>query len=332
MITPTGITPAEYWSAIKSGNHTHLRMTFRDQNIVLSDEDVSLSGDFQISDIFNGDTDLVMGNALSKQISVSILNSSKVAHLVWTSEFSLEMGVDTYEEGENDEIITTTNWVTIGYFIGEKPNNVTSTNVIEFTAYDRMQKFDVLADGFISGFSFPATVQDIYDALCADVGMSNEAGNELPNIMSRYYNEAPVDFEGYTCREVLAWIAEACGCYAKINADGNVQMVWFTDHTNHIITGDEEFHIASIDINEGFIWNEADQMTWDEIEAYTWNEVSGFTETYRVDELKVKQINADIEVNYPNDLGEQYLHDSWESIPYRCYCSKYNRLYRSNLQ
>ena len=295
------VNDSDYYNNIKAGNLTHVRMTFTGQNIVLEDQDIDLSAGVVVNDILNGETDLVFGKAISKQVTTTFLNSSRLDGLKWTSEFTLEFGVDIGSPA-------TTYWVQIGVFSGEKPNNITSSRTIEFTAYDRMSLFNGIADDFVKGITYPATIQDIYDGLCSYVGLTNVSGDELPTIMSRSYASAPADMEGYTCRDILAWIAESCGCYAKINADGNVQMVWFTDNTSYAITGTEEFSVESGDINDGMTWDEADQLTWDEIDELTWNDVCGYSETYRIDSILVKQLNNGLDVSYPYATdGNVYL-------------------------
>lgn len=299
MITPTGVTASEYWDAIKEGNPTHTRITFLGQGIVLTDDDIDNSVGIQITDIFNNETDLVFGKALCKQLTTSIINSAKLNNLIWTGEFTLEMGV---------EIESVTNWVTIGYFSGEKPNNVTTVPAIQFIAYDRMILFDQLADNYVKTIEYPATIQDIYDGLCDFVGVENVSGDELPNIMNRSYSFAPADMEGYTFRDILAWIAEACCCYATITETGKVKMCWFTN-TTHIVTGDEEFNVESADMNSGMTWDEADTYTWDEIENLTWNEVCGYEEEYSIDRIVIKQIDNDLDIVYPLGLtdGNTYM-------------------------
>lgn len=297
MLTPTGVTYAQYWSAIKAGNPTHVRFTFLGQNIVLDDSDVYLNSGVVVTDMFNGDTDLVFGRTLSKQITVTFLNSSKLNDLKWTGEFTLEFGVDIGSPA-------TTYWVNMGYFTGEKPKNVTSVQTIAFTAYDRMSRFDILADEFVKSLAYPKTVQEIYDSLCSYVGLQNVSGDELASIMSRSFASAPAEMEGYTCRDLLAMIAEACGCYAKIDSDGKVKLVWFTDNTAHAVTGTEEFSVESGDVNDGMTWDEADTFTWDDFDNFTWNDVCGYQEALRIDRLYVKQLSSDMDINYPYDYGD----------------------------
>ena len=300
MITPSGVTSAVYWNAIKAGNPQHIRITFLGQGIVLDDSDVDITNGATLTDIINGDTDLVFGKAVSKQLHVSIINSAKLSNLQWTGEFTLEMGV---------EINGSTEWVQVGIFSGEKPNNVTSVQIISFTAYDRMMLFDQLADKFAESITYPVTLATIYNNLCAYVGIQKISGDELPNIMNRSFPSAPAEITGYTCRDILSWIAEACGCYATIDETGKVRMVWFTDNTAHAITGNEEFSVESVDVNDGMTWDEADQLTWDQIDQMTWNDVCGYRETYMIDRILVKQLDNDLDINYPEGItdGNTYM-------------------------
>lgn len=292
MLTPTGVTVADYWNAIKAGNRTHVRITFLESGIVLDDHDVYLSTGVNVTDMLNGDIDLVFGKTVCKQMTTALINSTSLDGLKWTDEFTLEFGVEIGNPA-------VTNWVTVGTFSGEEPNSIVSADIIEFTAYDRMKRFDVIADEFLTTITYPMTVQDIYDALCAFVGMSNDAGDELPNIMSRSFTTAPAEMEGYTLKDILAWIAQANGCYAKINASGNVQLIWFSDNTSYAVTGDEEFNVEAGDINPGLIWNEADLLLWDEIDQMTWNDVDG-NFVPKVDRLVVKQVQSDMDISYPS--------------------------------
>ena len=294
MIVPSGATTSEYWNAIKAGNQSHVRITFLGQNVVLTEADIEHASGISIMDVFNPEMDLVLGAAVCKQFTTSFINSDRLNGLIWTGEFTLEMGV---------EINGVTEWVTIGYFSGEKPNNITTVQTIGFTAYDRMVKFDILADNYVKNITYPITLRNIYNGLCSYVGIENVAGDELQNILNRSFASAPAEMEGYSCRDILSWIAEACGCYATITEAGKVQLVWFTN-TSHTVTGDEEFNAESSDINGGMTWDEADTYTWDEIGNLSWNEICGYQEEYSIDRVVVKQVDNDMDIVYPYGLSD----------------------------
>ena len=104
MLTPTGVTTQDYIAAIKADSPVHVRMVFNAQNITLEDQDVNITDGLVLSDILNGDIDLTFGRAVMKQLTVGILNTSRVSSLIWTDEFTLEFGV---------EINGSINWVKI---------------------------------------------------------------------------------------------------------------------------------------------------------------------------------------------------------------------------
>ena len=205
------------------------------QNITLDGNNISADGGIQLTQIQNGETDLTMGMAVSSELVVNLINSSVFTGFDWTEEFRLDFGVD---------IAGVTNWVTVGYFKGKKPERTIRTETIEFTAYDRMQLFDVLADDYVDGITYPITLANIYHGLCTYLGLSYSAGDEIADSMALSFSESPFN-GGMTCRQLLAYIAEANGCYAKIDASGNVKLAWFTDQTSaYSVDGNKYFNIS----------------------------------------------------------------------------------------
>ena len=297
MITPSGVTAAAYWNAIKAGNPQHVRITFTDQNIVLTDEDIDISAGVVIDDILNSDIDLIFGKSVMKSVRMHIFQSEKTKYLIWTGEFTLEFGV---------VISGTTRWVRVGYFSGERPSNMETSETVELIGYDRMQKFEILSDDFFSNLTYPKTLKQMYhllvDFVYGDTGSTHHYvdGDALTASFNRSYSASPVETTGYTCRDVLAWMAEAVGCYAKINAAGKCELVWFRDATSHVVSRDEEFHIEHADLYSGMIWNEFDQYTWNEAELFTWDEVAGYySAVYGVRAVKVKQTTLGMDFDVP---------------------------------
>ena len=234
MLTPSSGTLADYNSAVLGGNATHVRIVFPVQGITLTDNDISADGGITLSTVLNPETDMMIGMAVSTEVVMHLLNSSVFVGFDWTEEFHIDFGV---------EISGTTNWVTVGYFTGSKLERRTMSETIEFTAYDRMQKFDVLADAYLSTVTYPATMQTIYQGLCTYLGIGYVSGDEDSDTMAMSYSESPF-VPGITCRTLLSHIAEANGCYAKVTADGNMKLMWFTDQTsNYSIDADDYFDI-----------------------------------------------------------------------------------------
>ena len=295
MLTPTGVTAENYWNAIKAGNRQHIRMTFPG-NIVLDESDIKLGG-VRIHDVMNGDTDLTFGKAVMRELSVQFVNSDKLANINWTAEFTLELGV---------EISGSTKWVTVGLFRGDRPEKIHYVNVINFTAYDRMQQFEIPAEEFLGRLSYPQTFAQILSALCTYIGVTYTAGNELANIKTRSFNRNFLDSSVITCRDLLSVMAEACGCYAKITSAGALKMVWFNS-ASYSLDATEEFSVDAFDIGGGKTWEEMRSYTWEQARQFTWADLGGYHTVFGVSGLNVKLTEDDIGVTYGSPVGNVYM-------------------------
>lgn len=294
MLTPTGVTASEYWDAINNGNRQHMRITF-DNGVELEDSDIKLK-DTSLVDIMNGETDLTFGRAVMKEFSIVFLRSPKLDAVNWNHEFTIEMGVEI--DGE-------TEWVALGYFKGSRPEKVHYTNDVQFVAHDRMQLFEIPADVFLENLTYPKTFSEILTALCTYVGVEYEAGSELSNIKTRSFNKNFMNSDGVTCRDLLALMAEACGCYAKITAGGKLKMVWFSE-AEHTVEPDNEFSLDAFDIRKGKTWGEMAAYTWGEAAQFTWGELGGYKGIFMTNCLSVKQSEEDVGVAYGNPVGNVY--------------------------
>lgn len=213
--------------AIRAHNEQDIKITFAD-NTVLGKADVAITGDgVKITDILNGDTDYTFGKAVCKQVEMTLFNvDNKFNNFDFTQEFTLQIGV---------KVGAAFQYVTVGVFKGERPDKVRG-KLIDFTAYDRMQKFEVSASDFIENMTFPVTLGAVFSSLCAAVGVEPITTTFTNSTKNFTFN--PFSTSDYTAREVLAWIAEAAGCYARVNADGKVELNTFTTNSYKILKTD----------------------------------------------------------------------------------------------
>lgn len=284
MITPSGYTVEQYCNAIKNGC-CHARMTFPVEDIVLTDEDFESNG-IEIMDCMNPEEDLTFGTATSRELTAFIVRSNKTDSLKWINEFQLEFGAD---------INGSTVWVNAGYFTGKRPTK-TNTDIIQFVAYDRMTKFDVIADDFLTSLDYTGglTLGDIYDALCAYVGVTNVSGDEISAHMAITYTASPFSATGMTCRQILQWIAEAAGCYAKILNDGTLKMVWFSHHESEFSLKRDDCYAIDIsdihweqDPSKMKKWSDLEADKWQDLEGFTWQELEGYYSPTKINAVKL---------------------------------------------
>ena len=304
MLTPSISTFADYSEAILSGKRTHVKLTAFGQNIVFEDEDIELNGGLNITSFLNGDVDLTIGRAVMTELVVYLFRNSKVQNLRWSGQFNLEMGVEV------DGTLESTEWVTLGTFYGKRPERYEQDNVIEFHLCDAVSKLNVPFSDYANTISFtnPVSVSDLYSGICTYCGLQKVSGDELSNIMSRSYAEAlPIDDNGLTCRDVIALIAEACGCYARATNDGKIKMVWYTDHMDdYTVIGDNEFdiHVTEVDFvsNNSLkkTWAQLENFTWEDLRYYLWGELEGNEAPFKINALNVRMMQEDSGVLIPS--------------------------------
>ena len=331
MLTPSGVTAQAYIDAIKNDNQQHVRVTFTNGNIVFQDSDIDLNTGIELTDYLNAETDLTFGKAVCSTINIPFIRSLKTDTLNWTAknEIKVEFGV---------EISGTTRWVTVGYFRPTMPDRLV-TDIINIVAYDRMQLFEVAAEPFLNSITYPTTLASIYNKLCAYVGITKVSGDELSANLNRTISLNPFSAQnGATCRDILAAIAEAVGCYAKVNSDGNVTMVWFRNHNNdysllrdyiyNLEVGDIAWNLAKRwgDVSP-YVWGDLAQYTWgdmesvqftakrwDELASYTWGQMASYTwgdmqhGKYDISAVRIVQTKDDIGITYPTGAYDRNVY------------------------
>lgn len=299
MITPSGSTPKAYYEAHKN-EFTHAKITFTDSNVIFEDDEIEING-IEARQYMNSAIDLTFGTASCVETEIHLLRSNKTETLKWSDEFKLQFGFDNNNNGID--------WFDIGYFTGSKPQR-TNVDVIQFIAYDRMMKFDVPADDFIDSLDFttPKTLTQIYSALCTYIGVSSVSGDEIAANMAHSYSKCPVG-TGHSCRDILAWIAEAAGCYAIITPAGNVKMIWYTDHTEDFSLKRDD--IFAVDISEvdwlynaslRKKWSDLESEKWKDLESLTWKELEGYYSPTKVNAVKFVYSEEDVGITVPNSL------------------------------
>ena len=75
-----------------------------------------------------------------------------------------------------------------------------------------------------SAVTFPATADYVVQNICTACGVINDT----PNFQNKSFiiNNAP-DKDTCTYREVLSWVAQICGCFARFNSEGHLELKWY---------------------------------------------------------------------------------------------------------
>lgn len=218
----------EFNNAIENthGNAPKTRLKFADDEILDLVSSIRYYGGSNDSD------DVSIGTTTMARVEVSAYTDK----LLTNREFLLEQGIEL----ANGVV----EYMPIGYFTIQKPSG--DIDQVTFTAYDRMQKFE---KPYSSSLAYPTTSILILDELCQICGI--ELATTLDNAI-----EVTENLKGYTCREVLGYIASMHGFFACIDRYGRLNLRWYSNTPIekslkkiwHFEKSQDNFEIAKVEI------------------------------------------------------------------------------------
>lgn len=218
----------EFNSAIENthGNAPKTRLKFADDEILDLVSSIRYYGGSNDSD------DVSIGTTTMARVEVSAYTDKLLAN----REFLLEQGIEL----ANGVV----EYMPIGYFTIQKPSG--DIDQVTFTAYDRMQKFE---KPYSSNLAYPTTSILILNELCQICGI--ELATTLDNAI-----EVTENLKGYTCREVLGYIASMHSSFACIDRYGRLNLRWYSNTPIekslkkiwHFEKSQDNFEIAKVDI------------------------------------------------------------------------------------
>ncbi|MBQ2785869.1 MAG: tail fiber domain-containing protein [Oscillospiraceae bacterium] len=161
-----------------------------------------------------------------------------------------------------------------GVFILEKPTRA-SANAVKITGYDRIIELDKDLTSWLNSLNnWPYNLLEFARMVCTVCGLSL-VNADIPNA------DFPVpqfQCSDVTGRELMKWIGEICGCFCRSNADGNIELAWYTPSGKTITPSGEyryfpkglsyeTYEVAAIeavqiklaDSDAGALWPDADQ-------------------------------------------------------------------------
>lgn len=116
-------------------------------------------------------------------------------------------------------------YVPLGTFHIDTPTK-RKVATISCEALDGMQKFNTDCDDWWAGLAWPMTRGELLARVCDFVGVTLGTATFLGSDTS--IPSAPIAGNGLTGKDVLGWIAESAGSYARMSRSGALELVWFT--------------------------------------------------------------------------------------------------------
>lgn len=203
-----------YQSSVAFGNLIQQdSRTFRAQ-ITLGDNSITEGiRSIKINGGSNSEDDFSLGSAVSQYVEIDIAapDIQFEGH-----EFLLELGIVVNDSVEE--------YVPMGYFTAEKPEG--DEEQVSIVAYDRMVKTE--RPCFLS-LSDQTNTIDVLKAVGAITGVP-----VVTEGLASISMQKPV---GYTCREVLSYVAQLYGGFAVCNRQGQIEIKTYEDHGYTVGTG-----------------------------------------------------------------------------------------------
>lgn len=197
----------------------------------------------------------------------------------------------------------------IGVFRAVKPTKA-SRNTYKVYAYDAVSRLDGIQSTWLRSIQgqFPMSLWAFAQAVAARCGVTI-ANTALPANGS--YQVQAFYADDLTGRQLLAWVAQAAGCFLRANADGALEFAWYADRRD-IVIGPGEGAAASTLLADstGALLQDAEEYY---LLAAAAADADGVTPYYdgtlsyedytcaTIDKVQIRQSSDDVGVVFPAD-------------------------------
>ena len=144
--------------------------------------------------------------------------------------------------------LETTEWVKKGYFTVDKPTSI--GNTIPLKMLDNMSLFEKPFSGVT--LTFPTTCVEALQAICLYCGvvLSSTTFTNYDFVLS-----TRPDDDTLTCLSMVSYIAQICGCFARMDNNGYLELKWYEigafEDVCSIDGGSFEYPTGDIEIDGG---------------------------------------------------------------------------------
>lgn len=209
-------TTAEYKQAMKEGKRALLAKAsclLKNGTMLNFDHTNIMVGGLSITDGVCSSGNFDLGSAIINQLTLKINNMDEEY-----SSYDFTDAQITVWEGA--QLSSGPEWLKKGVFNASDPTETPA--VITLKALDNMTKFDSDYDG---NMTFPITIQAMVQYCCDRCGVIL-ATQLIPN--GKYViHKNPFSDAQITYRTIISHCAVIAGCFARCNADGQLELKWY---------------------------------------------------------------------------------------------------------
>lgn len=190
-------------------------ITLKDGTVLnLTNENV-WSGSLSFEDAVSSDSDLQLGAAIINKEAITLNNiyGDYSNYDFLDAVVVTQVGLEIDDEG-------TVEYIKKGTFTVDSANF--DNSLVSLTLLDFMAKFEKPFSEV--NVTFPITADALVRALCTHC---NVILGTLDFPHKTFSFATGPQKESCSCREVLSWVAQAVGCFARCNVEGKLELKWF---------------------------------------------------------------------------------------------------------
>lgn len=204
-------------------------------------------GGLYFEEASQGGEDFSIGGKVSSKVEFEFFNMAEYDGLdfVGASVFpSIGLVLNLAEveatQGDPEPVQAVMEWVPLGVFNVDKVTRTKTSSTVSIAAFDNLILFDKPYS--LSQLAYPATLSQIFMDLCSLCDVLPESVT-FPN--SSYTIQARPDGD-LTCRDVLGYVAQLSGTFARATRAGKIELAWYTE-SGLTLTGANRFSFTPRD-------------------------------------------------------------------------------------
>lgn len=203
-----------------------VEIDYADGTLVLYDEDLGL-GSIQMTDTTISNDNFGIGSAVAADLGLTLINKDDRWSTLKFNGAEVRPYIGLLLDDNNVE------YVPLGVFNVDEVGRPSST--IKLKAVDNMVKFDKPYSK--SMLAYPATLYQIYQDACSVCGVLPATASFLnDNYIVQLRPEGDITF-----RDVIGYIAQLSGSYARIDRTGKLEFSWYDTSSTYTLNPENRF-------------------------------------------------------------------------------------------
>ena len=222
------VTP-QFRQALYDGNRNYIetvKITLTDGTVLnLTNEDI-WQGGMSFEDAVSADSDFQIGTAIINKQTLQINNlyEDYTDYIFEGAEVITSIGLVIDGQGTVERIRK-------GTFIVDTADY--DDTIVTLNLLDKMSLFEKPYSDI--SITYPSQAQFVITMICNHCGVTLATTN-FPH--KNFMVTKGPDKDTCSCREVIAWIAQICGCFARCNVNGELELKWYdTNALDSFING-----------------------------------------------------------------------------------------------